>query len=107
MKYKLSEINTSRDNKIPVPDIIHFVWVGDTNQANIEYVDIWKRTNKDKKIYFWCDKNSSLSNSLHDSIRDYVLCNEFENKKNAEICIKNHAFNYIFPKLKLGFFLMN
>lgn len=52
MKYKLSEINTSRDNKIPVPDIIHFVWVGDTNQANIEYVDIWKRTNKDKKIYF-------------------------------------------------------
>ncbi len=103
MKYRLSDINLSQDGKIPVPDIIHFVWVGDTNQVNTEYIDIWKKTNKGKKIYFWCDEYALLCNSLHTSIREHVLYKNFENKTNAEIYIKNKAFTYMFPKLNEGF----
>jgi len=102
MKYKLSDINLSQDGKIPVPDVLHFVWVGDTNQVSIEYIDIWKKTNKDKDIYFWCDEYASLCQFLHHSIQEHVLHNNIENKYDTEIRIKNNAFNYIFPKLKQG-----
>lgn len=65
-----------------------------------------EKTNKDKKIYFWYDEHTSWCNLLHDAIREYVLHNEFYNNFHAEMHIKNKAFNYIFPKLNDGFFLM-
>src|SRR5471030_3029429 len=104
MKYRLSEINISQHGKIHVPNVIHFVWVGDTNRVNMEYIDIWKKTNKDKEVYFWHDEHASLCNLLHDAIREYVLLNDFDNNVHAEIWMKNKAFNYIFPKLKDRFY---
>lgn len=103
MKYKLSEINLSQNGKIHVPDIMHFVWVGDKSQVNAEYISIWKKTNKDKEMYFWCDEYVSLCDSFHNSIREYVIYNDFETKSHAEMHIKNKAFDYMFPKLKEGF----
>jgi len=105
MKYELLDVTKFQHKKIVVPDIINFVWVGDANQANMEYIDIWKKTNKDKKIYLWCDENTSLCNLLHDSIREYVFSTDLKNKSDAELCLKNDAFNFIFTKLlKGGFF---
>lgn len=103
MKYKLSEINISQDGKISVPDIIHFVWVGDIASANIDYIEVWDKTNTDKDIYLWYDEFSSLCCVLHDSIREYVTVNDFENKSLADSMIRNDAFNYIYPRLNDGF----
>lgn len=102
MKKQLSEINCSQEGKIAVPDILHFVWIGDTNQANTDYIDIWRKTNSDKKVYFWCDESTSLCSVLHKSIHDYVLSGDFEDIDSAEKDIKNDAFNYFYPKLKSG-----
>ena len=35
MKLKLSELDKFQDEKIPVPNILHFIWIGDSNQENI------------------------------------------------------------------------
>lgn len=102
MKYKLSDINLSQEGKVSVPDILHFVWIGDTNQAYMNYIDIWEKTNPDKTIYFWCDIHTSTCHSFHKSIQDYIDNNHFEDKHTVENSIKNEAFNYIFPKINQG-----
>jgi len=102
MKHKLSEINLSLDRKIPVADIIHFVWIGDINHLNTNYIKIWQKSNSGKKINLWCDENSSLCNFFHDSIREYVFSTDLKNKSDAELCLKNDAFNFIFTKLLKG-----
>ena len=102
MKYSLSEIKTSQENKIAVPDIIHFVWVGNTNAINYSYIKIWRKVNKDKLMYLWCDKNTKFIKLLHQSIDEYTF-NDIESSIATNIKIKNSAFNYIFPKLKEGF----
>lgn len=40
MKYKLSALQLSAKEKIAVPDIMHFVWVGDSSRLNVDYIDI-------------------------------------------------------------------
>ncbi|MNG78250.1 hypothetical protein D3C79_368180 [compost metagenome] len=52
MKYKLSDINISHHGKVLVPNIMHFVWIGDANRANMEYIGIWKKQTKIKKYIF-------------------------------------------------------
>lgn len=105
MKYKLSEINLFQNGKIRVPDILHFVWIGDTNQVNLNYIDIWKKSNEDKCIYFWYDKNATLCHLFHEAISNHVAKKGFNEKINIEIDIKNRAFDYMFPKLMEGYSL--
>nr|WP_233527600.1 TcdA/TcdB catalytic glycosyltransferase domain-containing protein [Serratia sp. PAMC26656] len=52
----MSEIDLSKIKKTQVPDSIHFVWIGDLNEVNTSYIDVWKRTNKDKEIFFGTPK---------------------------------------------------
>lgn len=102
MKKVLSQIDLIQQIKHPIPDIIHFVWIGDVNKANTNYISVWRKTNPDKKIYFWCEENSSLIDALHNSIHEYVLCGDFESVEMTEKSIKNDAYNYIYPKLNSG-----
>lgn len=102
MKFGLSEIKPSPNGKIIVPDVMHFVWVGDSNQINSKYIEVWAKVNKNKRIYLWLDQNTSLCNLFHDSIKTHVLSMELENKPDIEMRLKNDAFDYIYPKLKEG-----
>jgi len=103
MKYKLSDINLSNESKIIVPDILHFVWVGDTNRACPEYMRLWKSTNPGKKILFWHDPDSSLSHLLNDSIEKYITSIVIDDRIETERRLRNEAFEYIVPKLAHGF----
>ncbi|MGR4050909.1 TcdA/TcdB catalytic glycosyltransferase domain-containing protein [Kosakonia cowanii] len=102
MKSSLSQINILKNKKEPIPDIIHFVWIGDIKKANTDYIGVWHRTNLDKEIYLWCDENACLINFFHDSIHNYVLSGNFENIDTIEKNIKNDAYNYLLPKLMAG-----
>lgn len=103
MKFGLSEIKPSPNKKVAVPDVMHFVWVGDSNQINLKYIDIWAKVNKSKEVYLWLDKNTSLCDLFHESIKKHILSSELESKYDIETRMKNDAFNYIFPKLQEGF----
>ncbi|MEG3134319.1 TcdA/TcdB catalytic glycosyltransferase domain-containing protein [Rouxiella sp. T17] len=102
MKYRLSEVNLSYEGKVLTPNNLHFVWVGDTSLANTDYIGIWQKTNEDKNVYFWCDGCTSFVHLLHESVHKYIYSHNFSDKTHAEIYLKNKAFNYIFPKMKLG-----
>lgn len=102
MRYKLSDINLACEAKIIVPDLLHFVWIGDTNRACPDYMRLWKKTNPDKRILFWHDPDSSLSHQLHESIEKYVSPLKVNDRIEIERKIRNSAFDYIIPKLILG-----
>ncbi|AIR66894.1 TcdA/TcdB catalytic glycosyltransferase domain-containing protein [Cedecea neteri] len=103
MKKKLSEVNLSYKEKIAVPDVLHFVWIGDLNLVNTDYINIWKNANCDKEICIWHHENSFLINMFHKAIHDYALKVDFKNMDEVEKTIKNEAFEYFFAKLKHGF----
>lgn len=103
MSHQALGIDLSKVERLSVPNILHFVWIGDLNEVNTHYIDIWKKTNKDKQIFFWYDQDSSLCHLLNNAIRDFVSVKKIKNKDKAELKIKNHAFKYIHPKIKAGF----
>lgn len=103
MKHTFSEMRCCQSSKITVPNIIHFIWIGNTNEANLKYIDIWRRTNKEKVIYFWHDESFSLCADFHKAIHEYVLSQDNEDKISFEINLKNKAFDYIFPKVTQGY----
>lgn len=103
MSHQAFGIDLSKTEKSSVPNILHFIWIGDLNEINTHYIDIWKKTNKDKQILFWYDRDSSLCHLLNNAIRDFVNAKKIKNKVKAELKIKNQAFNYIYPKIKAGF----
>lgn len=88
MSHRGLSIDLSKIEKILVPNILHFVWIGDLNEVNTHYVEIWREVNKDKAVFFWYDKNSSLCNLLNSSIRDFVNAKEIKDKERLELKIK-------------------
>lgn len=102
MSHQALGIDLSKIEKSSVPNILHFIWIGDLNDVNTHYIDIWKKTNKDKQIFFWCDQDSSLCHLLNNAIREFVNVKKIKNKIKAELKIKNSAFKYIYPKIKTG-----
>lgn len=103
MSHQILGVDLSKIEKSSVPNILHFIWVGDLNEVNTHYIDIWKKTNKDKQIFFWYDKATSLCHLLNNAIQDFVNAKRIKNKVKSELKIKNSAFNYIYPKIKEGF----
>lgn len=98
LKMKLSTIDKSL-----VPNVLHFLWIGDLNEVKAHYIEIWQKTNKDKDVFFWCDSDSSLCKLLNTAIIDFVNTKRVKDKLELELEIKNSAFNYIYPKIKEGF----
>ncbi|HIE4801889.1 TPA: TcdA/TcdB catalytic glycosyltransferase domain-containing protein [Serratia marcescens] len=103
MDHGVLGVDLSKIEKLSVPNILHFVWIGDLNEVNTHYIDIWKKANRDKEIFFWHEKGSSLCHLLNNAIQDFVNAKKINNKVNAELKIKNSAFDYIYPKIKEGF----
>lgn len=95
MKYRIEDINIGRNGKEKVPDLINFVWVGNLNVANLEYMKIWKETNTDKEIYLWVDDSTYIFNFFHEEIGNYVSSQQSTKKQELEIEIKNQAYEYI------------
>jgi hypothetical protein len=96
---QLSGLQLKQFSKVPVPDLLHFVWVGDTNLICTDYIDLWEKTNQDKEVFFWCDLDISQCHHFHNSIKKFLIKCGVENHYEAERHIRNEAFNYIFPKL--------
>lgn len=72
MNHGVLGVDLPKIERLPVPNILHFVWIGDLNEVNTHYIDIWRKTNKDKQIFFWYDKDSSLCHLLNNAIQDFV-----------------------------------
>lgn len=94
MKYKVEDINSDVNIKVKVPDAINFVWIGNVNKVNLEYINIWSQSNVDKEIHLWIDKCGSVFNFFHEKIRQYVCSKECEDKLDLELNIKNKAYSY-------------
>ncbi|HBH8012215.1 TPA: TcdA/TcdB catalytic glycosyltransferase domain-containing protein, partial [Escherichia coli] len=103
MSHRILGVDLSKAEKISAPNILHFVWIGDLNELNTHYIEIWRETNKDKEVFFWYDRNASLCNLLNSSIRDFVNTKGIKDKEKSELKIKNSAFDYIYSKIKEGF----
>lgn len=94
--YNFTRLKALADLKIKVPDLLHFVWIGNVDDLCLDYIRIWEMFNQDKKIYLWLDRDSSLCSFLHDNIE--IFCG----KDNVEKILKmrNEAFEYIYNHLK-------
>jgi hypothetical protein len=44
-----------------------------------------EKKNKDKQIFFWYDKDSSLYHLLNNAIQDFVNAKKIKNKVGAEL----------------------
>ncbi|HGM5560809.1 TPA: TcdA/TcdB catalytic glycosyltransferase domain-containing protein [Serratia marcescens] len=104
MSHQALGIDLSKVERLSVPNILHFVWIGDLNEVNTHYIDIWKKTNKDKQIFFWYDQDSSLCHLLNNAIRDFVSVKKIKNKDKAELKIKKSCLQIYISKNKGRFF---
>lgn len=98
----MSDISKSPGCKVCIPDLLHFVWVGDTNKFHPNYIEIWKKTNLDKQVYFWYDSRCSLSYAFNDIVKNHIELKGFHDKIDAEIYIRNQAFRYIMTSISRG-----
>ncbi|MGQ6414877.1 TcdA/TcdB catalytic glycosyltransferase domain-containing protein, partial [Serratia sp. IR-2025] len=85
MSHRILGVDLSKAEKISAPNILHFVWIGDLNELNTHYIEIWRETNKDKEVFFWYDRNASLCNLLNSSIRDFVNTKGIKDKEKSEL----------------------
>lgn len=90
----MEDINSDINIKVKVPDAINFVWIGNVNKVNLEYINIWSQSNVDKEIHLWIDECGSVFKFFHEKIRQYVCSKECEDKLDLELNIKNKAYNY-------------
>jgi len=102
MKYTLSDMIISQDKKIRVPELLHFVWIGDNSKAPIQYMELWRKSNLQKKTILWCENDFHLCQVFHETISDYVNNSPNNDKSKLEIQLKNSAFDYVYPKLSRG-----
>lgn len=102
MKYKISDMITHQDNKTPVPDLLHFIWIGDSNKLCTQYMEIWKKSNIDKEIIFWYQDDFCFCQYFHAIIMNYVTSLPSVDKISLERVLKNKAFEYIYPNLNRG-----
>lgn len=94
MKCKLEDINSDVNIKVRVPDVINFVWIGDVNKVNLNYINIWSQSNVDKEIHLWIDEYSSIFYFFHEKIRRYISSKSGGGKFDLELNIKNNAYHY-------------
>ncbi|WP_114193323.1 TcdA/TcdB catalytic glycosyltransferase domain-containing protein [Edaphovirga cremea] len=84
-------------NKVKVPDILHFVWIGPTIPDVELYIRVWKFSNPEKNIILWQDEESEICKHFQECLylnisKMYPDKDEMEDKL---LQIRNEAFYYI------------
>lgn len=95
-------INNLVNGKRPVPNIGHFVWIGDLHDLDVTYINIWKATNRHIQFHLWYHREISLCMQFHHFLRSYVIQNSSDNWEDALIAIQNEAFDFIYPRIDLN-----
>lgn len=85
--------------KVALPDILHFVWVGDLLTLDFEYINIWQQVNTDKRFIFWYDSHCSLCHRFHKLLAQHAKKSAPNYWQQWLIELQNNAFHYIYPRL--------
>ncbi len=65
---ELGVLLTEYDEK-EIPKNLNFIWIGgEPGNAEIDYVDVWKKVNKDYEVKFWFDSEALLINYLKKTV---------------------------------------
>ncbi len=85
--------------KTPLPDVLHFVWIGDLRALNREYINLWQSVNNGSRINLWHDEECSFSHCFHKLLAQYAKADAPHNLHQRLIELQNEAFHYIYPRL--------
>ncbi|WP_435927108.1 TcdA/TcdB catalytic glycosyltransferase domain-containing protein [Dryocola sp. BD613] len=88
--------------KQPLPNVLHFVWVGDLRALDCEYINLWQRVNKGSRINLWHDEDCSLSHRFHHLLVQYAKTVAPHSTHQRLIDLQNEAFHYIYARLDKG-----
>ncbi len=55
-----------------VPPALHFIWIGQVGETQINYMRVWAQVNPDKPVNLWYDPKAFLSYHLNSSIKKFV-----------------------------------
>lgn len=87
-----------------IPNIIHFIWLGNDNPDVDLYIRTWQYFNTDKKIILWNDEDTKKCINFQDHISKF--CSEdskVKEKIEEEILnIRNEAFHFIWSGILIG-----
>ncbi|MCT4702546.1 glycosyl transferase [Enterobacteriaceae bacterium H20N1] len=92
-------IQTLMSLKKTLPDILHFVWIGDLQALNLEYINIWQQVNNDKIINLWLDEDCMLCHRFHILLAQHAKVVAPQDSNQKLITLQNEAFHYIYPRL--------
>jgi hypothetical protein len=85
--------------KKPLPDTLHFIWIGNLQSLDLEYIDIWQRVNADKDINLWHDTDCSYCDLFHKALVLHAKDEAGQDSKQLLFSLKNEAFYHIYPRL--------
>ncbi|MEX0632488.1 hypothetical protein M8494_11815 [Serratia ureilytica] len=102
MSHQALGIDLSKVERLSVPNILHFVWIGDLNEVNTHYIDIWEKQTKISRYSFGMTKTLPVpfAKQCHTRFRQRQ---KIKNKVKAELKIKIMPSN-IYIKNKDRFF---
>lgn len=99
MKRCLRNMLACETEKVPLPDSLHFVWLGDKHRLFDNYLSIWQRANPDKTCRLWIDEQTTFCPEFHQLILAHARKMTPSASQDWQRQIKNAAFGYIFPRL--------
>ncbi|MBK4714186.1 hypothetical protein JJB97_02310 [Enterobacterales bacterium BIT-L3] len=85
--------------KFTLPNLIHFVWIGDINALDLSYIRIWKAINPDKICCLWIDSESSDCQRFHQLLDDHIKTARPRDRHIALLRLQNEAFAFIHPQM--------
>lgn len=91
----LSALATLQLGKKAAPNIIHFLWIGNLTKTHYEYIELWIKTNPEKKFNLWSDPSCSSCLDFHNTLKEHIKENKCDNPELSLLKLKNKAYHYI------------
>lgn len=92
-------VNQLIDTKRSVPNLGHFIWIGDTSQLDTSYIRIWSQTNKRIDFCLWHHPGTEFCCNFHHILNNHVKKTGTNELAADLIKLQNEAFDFIYQRI--------
>lgn len=90
-----STLAEAQNQSVRVPDVLHFVWIGDCSRADFSYLPVWQRFNPGLRLEVWSDPTGNFCQHFQQCLRIWS-----QSHPELTLCaLQNKAFDFIYSRI--------